>query len=345
MSQPLHERDRALTYKDKRVLITGGLGFIGSNLAIKLVEQGAVVTLLDSMLPLYGGNAFNAAPIQDRVVVNFSDIRDLNSMNYLVQGQEFIFHVAGQVSHVDSISDPFTDVDINVNGTLAVLEACRKFNPSARIIFTGTRGQYGPSVSQPVDETAPTNPMGMYAITNLTAEKIVLMYHEVHQLRSVCFRITNTYGPRHQMKHNRYGVLNWFIRLAMDDETVPIFGDGAILRDYLYVDDLTDALIQCGLTEKAFGETFNLGTGTPISFLDLVQEIVALVGKGRYEFTEFTPERKALEPGDYWSDISKIQATVGWTPRTTLHDGLERTVEYYAAHRDRYWTRGQVWDG
>ncbi len=327
------------------MLITGGMGFVGSNLAIKLVEQGAVVTLLDSMLPLYGGNLFNSAPVRDRVQVNFSDVRDQNSMNYIVQGQDFIFHVAGQVSHVDSISDPFTDVDINVNGTLAVLEACRKFNPSVRIIFTGTRGQYGPSVRQPVDETAPTNPMGMYAITNLTAEKIVLMYHEVHHLRSVCLRITNTFGPRHQMKHNRYGVLNWFIRLAMDDETIPVFGDGQILRDFLYVDDLTDALMQCGLTEEAFGETFNVGFGSPISFLELIRQIIALTGKGRYEFTGFTAERKALEPGDYWSDITKIKSIVGWEPRTSLHDGLVRTVEYYAANRDFYWTRGEVWKG
>ena len=328
-----------------RVLITGGLGFVGSNLAIRLVEQGATVTLLDSMLPLYGGSLFNCAPIRDSIQVNFSDIRDQNSMNYIVQGQDFIFHVAGQVSHVDSISDPFTDVDINVNGTLALLEACRKFNPSARLIFTGTRGQYGPSVRQPVDETAPTNPMGMYAITNLTAEKIVLMYHEVHHLRSVCLRITNTYGPRHQMKHDRYGVLNWFIRLAMDDETIPIFGDGQILRDFLYVDDLTDALMQCGLTESAYGETFNVGCGEPISFLALIRQIIAVTGKGRYEFTGFTAERKALEPGDYWSDITKIKSIVGWEPHTALQDGLEQTVAYYTANRDFYWKRGEVWRG
>ena len=328
-----------------RVLITGGMGFVGSNLAIKLVEQGAVVTLLDSMLPLYGGNLFNCAPIRDSVQVNFSDIRDQNSMNYIVQHQDYIFHVAGQVSHVDSISDPFTDVDINVNGTLTVLEACRKFNTSARLIFTGTRGQYGPSIRQPVDEMAPTNPMGMYAITNLTAEKIVLMYHEVHHLDCVCLRITNTYGPRHQMKHDRYGVLNWFIRLAMDDETIPIFGDGQILRDFLYVDDLTDALLQCGLANRAIGETFNVGCGTPVSFLELIQQIIAVTGKGRYEFTGFTAERKALEPGDYWSDITKIKSVIGWEPRTTLQDGLQRTVEYYTANRDFYWMRGEVWKG
>jgi len=333
-----------MNYRDKNILVTGGLGFIGSNLAIRLVEEGAHVTLLDAMLPLYGGNLFNIEPIRDKVRVNFSDIRDRNSMEYLVRDQDYIFHLAGQVSHVDSILDPFTDVDINVNGTLSVLEACRKSNPQARIIFTGTRGQYGPSVKLPVDETAPTNPMGMYAITNLTAEKIILMYQRVHGIRGVCLRITNTYGPRHHMKHNRYGVLNWFIRLALDDETIPIFGDGRILRDFLYVDDLVEALVSCGLTEAAYGEIFNVGSGTAVSFIDLANKIIEFAGSGRCEYTPFTTERKALEPGDYWADVSKIKTTVGWQPKIPLTEGLRRTIAFYHAHRDHYWQPGEVWE-
>jgi len=333
-----------MNYRDKNILVTGGLGFIGSNLAIRLVEEGAHVTLLDAMLPLYGGNLFNIEPIRDKVRVNFSDIRDRNSMEYLVRDQDYIFHLAGQVSHVDSILDPFTDVDINVNGTLSVLEACRKSNPQARIIFTGTRGQYGPSVKLPVDETAPTNPMGMYAITNLTAEKIILMYQRVHGIRGVCLRITNTYGPRHHMKHNRYGVLNWFIRLALDDETIPIFGDGRILRDFLYVDDLVEALVSCGLTEAAYGEIFNVGSGTAVSFIDLANKIIEFAGSGRCEYTPFTTERKALEPGDYWADVSKIEAAVGWQPKVPLDEGLRRTIAYYRDYRDHYWQPGEVWE-
>jgi UDP-glucose 4-epimerase len=332
-----------MTYQGKRVLITGGLGFVGSNLAIALVGQGAAVTLLDSMLPLYGGNLFNIESIRNKVQVTFTDVRDRSSMGYVVRGHDYVFHLAGQVSHVDSITDPFTDVEINVNGTLTVLESCRKFNPEARLIFTGTRGQYGPSVKLPVDESAPTNPMGMYAITNLTAEKMVLMYHEVHGLQGVCLRITNTYGPRHQMKHNRYGVLNWFVRLAIDDETIPIFGDGKILRDFLYVDDLVAALMQCGLCESSYGQVFNVGSSEPISFLKLVEEILGVTGTGRYDFTPFSPERKALEPGDFWSDISKIRRVVGWSPTVALGEGLHRTVDYYRCHREHYWTRGQAW--
>lgn len=332
-----------MDYRDKNVLITGGLGFVGSNLAIRLVGEGARVTLVDAMLPLYGGNLFNIEPVRDRVVVNFSDIRDRNSMNYLVRGQDFIFHLAGQVSHVDSITDPFNDVEINVTGTLAVMDACRRFNPDARVIFSGTRGQYGPSVRLPVDESAPLNPMGMYAITNLTAEKIVLMYHDVHHVRGCCLRITNTYGPRHQMRHDRYGVLNWFVRLAMDDETIPAFGDGRILRDFVYIDDLVEALLQCGVNDAAFGDVFNIGSGGAISFIDLIGKIIESTGSGRSMFAPFTEERKALEPGDYWADITKIGAKVGWSPRISLDEGLRRTIDFYRQHRDHYWTRGEEW--
>ena len=324
-------------FKNRNVLITGGLGFIGSNLGIKLVELGADVTLVDSMLPLYGGNLINIDSIKERVRVNFSDIRDRASMNYLVKGQDYIFHLAGQVSHVDSVIDPFTDVDININGTLSVLEACREFNPEARIIFTGTRGQYGPSVKLPVDERAPTNAKGIYAISNLAAEKIILMYHEVHDLPGICLRITNTYGPRHQMKHNRYGVVNWFIRLALDNQAIPIMGDGHILRDFLYVDDLVDVLVLAASSKEAYGHLFNVGSGTPVDFLTLGETIVRLTGWGHCEFVPFSEERKKLEPGHYYADIRKIKNMLGWEPQISLEEGLRSTIEYYRNFREYYW--------
>lgn len=328
-------------FRGRKILITGGLGFIGSNLAIKLVELDADVTLADSMLPLYGGNLFNIQPIKDKVHISFSDVRDKSSMNYLVQDKDYIFHLAGQVSHVDSIINPFMDVEINVMGTLSVLEACKRNNPEARLIFTGTRGQYGPSVKLPVDENAPTNPMGMYAITNLTAEKMILMYHNIHRIRGVCLRITNTYGPRHQMKHNRYGVLNWFIRLVLDNETIPVFGDGQILRDFLCIDDLVECLLMVATCEEAYGEIFNVGSGTGMNFLDLAKTIIKVARSGRYEFTEFSPERKAVEPGDYYADISKIRRLVGWEPKTAIEVGLKKTIEYYKQYRYHYWKKGE----
>lgn len=325
------------SFTSAKVLVTGGLGFIGSNLAIKLVELGAEVTLVDSMLPLYGGNLINIDSIKERVRINFSDVRDRASMNYLVKGQDYIFHLAGQVSHVDSITDPFTDVDININGTLSLLEACREFNPGAKIIFTGTRGQYGPSVKLPVDETAPTNAKGIYAISNLAAEKIILMYHEVHDLPGICLRITNTYGPRHQMKHNRYGVVNWFIRLALDNQAIPIMGDGRILRDFLYVDDLVNVLILAASSQQAYGHLFNVGTGKPMDFQALGETIVRLAGSGRCEYVPFSEERKQLEPGDYYADIGKIRNMLGWEPKISLEEGLRRTIEYYRNYREYYW--------
>jgi UDP-glucose 4-epimerase len=326
------------TWNGRRVLITGGLGFLGSNLAIRLVGLGARVTLLDSMLPLYGGNLFNIAPIQDSVQVNFSDIRSRHSMNYLVQDRDIIFHLAGQVSHVDSLLDPFTDVEININGTLAVLESCRLYNPQAKIIFTGTRNQYGPSTRLPVDEEAPTNALGIYAINNLTAEKIVMMYHEVHALRSVCLRITNTYGPRHQMKHNRYGVLNWFIRQALDGKTIPVMGDGSYLRDFVYVDDVVAALIVAAEHPAAEGQIFNVGSGRGIAFRDLAQAVIDAIGGGEWEYVPFSAERKALGPSDFYADIGKIGRLLGWRPTIDLAEGLVRTAAFYREYRDHYWT-------
>ncbi|MDA0746540.1 MAG: GDP-mannose 4,6-dehydratase [bacterium] len=336
------QNDLHRVFGGRQVLITGGLGFLGSNLAIRLAQMGASVTLLDSMLPLYGGNLFNVESVKHDVHINFSDIRDRHSMNYVVQDKDYVFHLAGQVSHVDSILDPFTDVDINISGTLSVLEACRLFNAKAKIIFTGTRGQYGASVKLPVDETAPTNPKGIYAITNLAAEQIIMMYHEIHELQGICLRITNTYGPCHHMKHNRYGVANWFVRLALDGQTIPIMGDGRILRDFLYVDDLVDALLLASASESAYGHIFNVGSGVPTDFITLGDTIVRLAGSGCCKKVPFSEERKQLEPGDYYADISKIRTMLGWEPKTSLEEGLKRTIAFYRQYRHHYWNEASV---
>ena len=235
--------------KDKQVLVTGGLGFIGSNLSIELVRLGAHVTIVDNMLPRQGGNLFNIAEIEDRVRVNVSDVRNQLSMNHLVKGMDYIFHLAGQVNHVDSMKNPIQDLDINCRGTLVLLEALRANNRTARVIFAGTRGEYGASVKLPVAEDHPTNPKGIYAVTNLTAEKMVLIYDDIFGIKGTCLRITNTFGPRHQMAHDEYGVFNWFIRKALDGEMIPVFGDGRILRDFLYVEDLVECLLMVAATK------------------------------------------------------------------------------------------------
>ncbi len=324
-------------FRDKQVLVTGGLGFIGSNLAIELVRLGARVTIVDNMLPRQGGNLFNVREIEDRVRINFSDVRDQPSMNYIVKGMDYVFHLAGQVNHVDSMKNPIQDLDINCRGTLVLLEALRANNRSARVIFAGTRGEYGASVRLPVAEDHPTNPKGIYAVTNLTAEKMVLVYDDIFGIKGTCLRITNTFGPRHQMAHDEYGVFNWFIRKALDGEVVPVFGDGRILRDFLYVEDLVECLLMTAATESSYGEVFNVGGGVPVSFHELAQKIVEVVGSGRVGFTEFTRERKEVEPGDYYTDISKIKKVVGWGPRTGLAEGIRRTADFYRKRRKEYW--------
>jgi UDP-glucose 4-epimerase len=325
-------------FAGKSALITGGMGFIGSNLAIRLAQAGAKVTVLDAMIPDYGGNEFNLSPVTNEVRVNYCDIRDDSAVNYLVRGQDYIFHLAGQVCHLMSMTNPFPDIEMNITGTAVIMEACRKYNPTAVVVYTGTRGQYGPSVSLPVNEEAPTNPKGIYEISNLTAEKIIRVYHDVHGVRSVMLRLSNIYGPRSQMLHSRFGVCNWFIRLAMDDATIQVYGDGSILRDFCYVEDCVEAIIRSAITPGAYGEIFNVGSDIPVSFLQLVKTIISVGKQGRWEFAEFSPERKAQEPGDFYSDVSKIERIVGWRPTTDLENGLAKTFDFYRKHRQHYWT-------
>ncbi|MHB8109972.1 MAG: NAD-dependent epimerase/dehydratase family protein [Syntrophorhabdaceae bacterium] len=324
-------------FRNREVLVTGGLGFIGSNLCIELVKLGAYVTIVDNMLPRQGGNLFNVKDIAQRVTVNVSDVRNQLSMNHLVKGKDFVFHLAGQVNHVDSMKNPLQDLEINCQGTLVLLEALRHNNREAKVIFAGTRGEYGSSVKLPVDEDHPTNPKGIYAVTNLTAEKMVLVYDDVYKIPGTCLRITNTYGPRHQMAHDEYGVFNWFIRKALDNEMIPVFGDGRILRDFLYVEDLVECLLQVASTDKAYGQVFNVGTGIPVSFFELAEKIVAIAGSGKTAFTEFTQERKEVEPGDYYADITRITNTTGWKPKTALNDGIIKTIDFYRRYRKEYW--------
>jgi len=324
-------------FKNKKVLITGGMGFVGSNLSIRLASLGAEVLIVDNMLPRQGGNVFNIEPVKDKVKVNISDIRNPTSMNHLVKGMDYIYHIAGQVNHVDSVKDPLNDLSINVEGTLVLMEALRMNNPEAKVIFTGTRGEYGSSLSLPVAENHAINPIGIYAITNFAAERIVLTYHNLHHIKSLCLRITNTFGPRHQMAHDEYGVFNWFIRKAMDNEVIPLFGDGRILRDYLYIDDLVDSLISVALSDNAYGEVYNVGSGVPLSFLELANKIIEIAGSGKTNYTEFTTERKALEPGDYYADITKIKNAIGWEPKISLEDGIKKTIEFYKKNRAKYW--------
>ncbi|MDD5458732.1 MAG: GDP-mannose 4,6-dehydratase [Phycisphaerae bacterium] len=324
-------------FKNKNILITGGLGFIGSNLAIGLVNAGANVTLLDAMISGHGGNLYNIEPIKKDVAVNFSDIRDENSMNYLVRGKDYIFHLAGQNDHVLSLTDPFPDIDINIKGSAVLLEACKKFNKDVRLIYTGTRGEYGSTVTLPVKEDASINPKGIYELSSLTAQKLFKIYNDNHKVKSVTLRLTNIYGERAQMQHHRFGVANWFVRMAIDNQTIKVFGDGSILRDFLYVQDTVDAILKSACCESAYGEVFNIGVDKPASFLELTKIIIELTNSGNWEFAPFSPERAAQEPGDFYSDITKARKILGWEPKTDLRTGVGLTIDFYRKFKKYYW--------
>ncbi len=318
-----------MSFAGKRILITGGLGFIGSNLAIRLVHEGARVTLCDAMIAGYGGNPANIQEIRSEVEIDTSDVRDEEAMARLVAGQDIVFHLAAQVSHVMSLSNPFPDIDINIKGTAVLLEACRKRNPEALVVRSGTRGQYGPAVKLPVTEETPSDPRGIYEISQLSAEMICRTYTRIHGIRTLPLRLTNIYGPRSQMKHSQFGVVNWFVRLALEGRPIPIFGSGKILRDFLYVDDCVEALLRVAAAPGAVGEILNVGHDRPSTFLEVAEILQEIVPGTRIEFTEFTPERRAQEPGDFVSDITKIRRLVGWEPRVGLREGLARTADFY----------------
>jgi len=301
------------------------------------VALGARVTLLDAMLDDHGGNLFNVEPIRDRVAINFSDVRDESSLKYLVAGKDYVFHLAGQNDHVLSLRDPFPDIDINIKGTAMLLETCRRVNPSARLVYGGTRGEYGRAVMLPVAEDHPMRPRGIYELSSLTAQQLFQIYHDNHGVASVTLRMTNIYGERSQMRHSRFGVANWFVRQAIDDATIQVFGDGSLLRDFVYVADAVDAMIRCAATDEAYGQVFNVGNSRASSFRELAETVVRAAGTGRWEFAPFSPERAAQEPGDFVSDTRKIKRVVGWEPTTSLADGVDSTVRYYRLHRGRYW--------
>ncbi|WP_205748557.1 MULTISPECIES: NAD-dependent epimerase/dehydratase family protein [Nostocales] len=324
------------TYQGKKVLITGGLGFIGSTLAIKLVEWGADVTLVDSMIPEYGGNLFNIEPIKNQVRVNFSDVRDPHSMEYLVKEQDYLFNLAGQVSHIDSMTDPLTDLDINTRAQVVILEACRKFNPRIVVIFASTRQIYGKPQYLPVDERHPLYPTDVNGINNMAGEWHHTLYHNVHDLNTVSLRLTNTYGPRQLLKHNRQGFIGVFVRQIIQGEKIKIFGDGQQIRDMNYVDDVVDALVMAGAKPECYGQVYNLGGNEPINLLNLVKLLIDLNGDGAFEIIPFPPEKKRIDIGDYYGDYRKFSQMTNWQPQTSLKEGYTKMIDYYKEHLEKY---------
>lgn len=324
-------------FAGKNVLITGGLGFIGSNLAHALVELGATVTVVDAMLPLYGGNEFNVADIKDHIEVVIGDIRDEALMATLVKGKDIIYNLAAQVSYIDSQNEPFLDLDINGKGHLTVLEAVRAHAPQASVVFSSSRLVYGHILTTPVGENHPTEPLSLYGIHKLLGEKYYQYYAKTFGIRTVSIRIPNPYGPRQQMKHNRYSIVGWFVRQAMENKTITIFGDGGQERDYLYIDDITSAFLQLSAQGES-GHVYNIGTHERIRFVDMVDAVVAEVGHGHKEHVPWPKDYEKNETGNYIADTTKIQQATGWQPRVDLKTGVKQMVEYYRQHHQQYWT-------
>jgi UDP-glucose 4-epimerase len=323
-------------YRGRKVMITGGLGFIGSNLAHRLVALGADVLLVDSLIPDYGGNLFNIAGIEDRVRVNVADVRQASTMNYLVQGRDVIFNLAGQVSHIDSMRDPHTDLEINCRSQLTLLEACRRNNPSVRVVYAGTRQVYGKPDFLPVTEDHLVRPTDINGINKVAGEYYHLVYNNVFGVRACSLRLTNVYGPRQLVKHNRQGFIGWFIRLAVEGREIQVFGDGSQLRDFVYVDDAADAFLRAGASDACDGHVFNVGGIEPVAHRDLVRLLIDVAGSGSVRFVDWPAEKKAIDIGSIYADSSRLTAATGWTPAVTLPDGLARTVAYYREHLPRY---------
>ncbi|HEY2151436.1 MAG TPA: NAD-dependent epimerase/dehydratase family protein [Vicinamibacterales bacterium] len=323
-------------YRGRKVMVTGGLGFIGSNLARSLVDLGADVLLVDSLIPDYGGNLFNIDGVADRLHVNIADIRQQSTMNYLVRDREVIFTLAGQVSHIDSMRDPYTDLEINCRSQLTILEACRYNNPGAKVVFAGTRQIYGRPSSLPVDESHLVRPTDVNGINKAAGEYYHLVYNNVFGVRACSLRLTNVYGPRQLVKHNRQGFIGWFIRLAIEQKTIQIFGDGSQLRDFVYVDDAADAFLRAGASDACNGEAFNVGGDAPISHRELTTLLIDVAGAGRVEYVEWPAEKKAIDIGSFYTDSTKFKNATGWAPTVALRDGLSRTIAFYREHWPRY---------
>lgn len=323
-------------FAGKRVLIAGGLGFIGSNLARHLVELGAHVLIVDALIPAYGGNPFNIADIADQVQVNIADVRSESVIHHLVQGQDFLFNLVGQTSHLDSMQDPYTDLEANCRAQIALLEACRQHNPQVKIIYTGTRQVYGRPRYLPVDEDHPVKPADVNGVHKMAAEWYHRIYYQAYGLRTVTLRLTNTYGPRMRVKDSRHGFIGWWIHQIMRGREIEIFGSGQQVRDFNYVDDVVEALLLAAAHPDTDGQTYNLGS-QPVSLVDLTQLLVEVNGGGSYRLVSFPADRQRIDIGDYYGNYHRISTQLGWQPKVSLREGLARTIAFYREFGAYYW--------
>lgn len=322
-------------YSNSKALVTGGLGFIGSNLARRLVHLGANVTIVDSLVPEYGGNLINVKGFESRLRINVSDVRDEYSLKYLLRDQDFLFNLAGQTSHMDSMTDPFTDLEINCRAQLSILEACRKYNSGIKVVFASTRQIYGRPDYLPVDEQHILRPVDVNGVNKMAGEAFHILYNNVHGIRSCALRLTNTIGPGMRIKDSRQTFLGIWVRLLLEGKPFEIWG-GEQLRDFTFVDDAVEAFLLAGANNASNGKAFNLGGLEQVSLKQLGESLVAINGGGEFLVKEYPAERKGIDIGDYYCDWTSIEKAIGWRPTTTIHDSLRKTVEYYREHLHDY---------
>jgi UDP-glucose 4-epimerase len=324
-------------FANRRALITGGVGFIGSNLARRLVSLGADVTLMDSLIPEYGGNARNIRDLVDEVTVEVADVRDAASVQRLVEDQDYLFNLAGQTSHLDSMTDPYTDLDINAAAQLSILEACRSGNPEIKVVFASTRQLYGRPEYLPVDEKHPVRPVDVNGINKLAGEWYHLLYNEVYGIRACALRLTNTYGPGMRVKDARQTFLGIWVRQLIEGTPIKVYGDGEQKRDFTYVDDCVDALLLAASSESAYGRVFNLGSEEVVTLKEVAEMMCGMSANASYELIPFPGDRKRIDIGDYYADTRLIESELGWKPQIDLAEGLSRTVDYYRTNSSYYW--------
>ena len=325
------------SFGGKRALITGGLGFIGSNLARELVELGADVVLVDSLVPEYGGLLYNVSGIEDRVTINISDVRDEHSLRVLVRDQDYLFNLAGQTSHLDSMLDPYTDLEINCRSQLSILEACRHENPAVKIVFASTRQIYGRPQRLPVDESHPIAPVDVNGVNKTAGEWFHLLYGNVYGLRTTALRLTNTYGPRMRVRDARQTFLGIWLKLALQGGEILVFGDGAQRRDLTYVDDAVAAFLLAAASDETNGRVYNLGGERDLSLLELAELVVSTAGSGVVKVVPFPEDRKSIDIGDFYADWAAIERDLAWRPTVPVETGLRRTLDFYREHGEHYW--------
>jgi UDP-glucose 4-epimerase len=324
-------------YRAQKVLITGGLGFIGSNLAHRLVQLGASVTLLDSLHPTCGGNRFNVEEIKNDVEVLVGNSCDLELVRKLIRGKAYVFNLAGHVSHIESMQEPFEDLQMNAVAPLTVLEASKLENRDARIVYSGTRQSYGRPDTVPLVETQLLKPVDVNGVNKMAGEWFHMVYHRAYGIPAVSLRLINTYGPRQLVKHASQGFVGWFIKQAIDGEEIQVFGDGTQVRGFNYVDDVVDALLIAGMNEKVKGDYFNLGGERAVSVEEFVKLLLKATGRGSYRIVPFPSEKKAIDIGSVYTSAAKFNFATGWRARVPIEEGLARTVEYYQRYREHYW--------